>query len=115
MAIKTANCQPAASNDVPKNTMFENRCGFAHSTVAPTIRLNSAVRIVTVLMRFDFFGGRSRGSGPNRPFGEGGGRGAVETVADTEAVADELIDTRDRAAGVGALGAEEDEGLVRGG
>ena len=66
IAIKTANCQPAASNDVPKNTRFENRRGFAQSTVAPTIRLNSAVRIVTVLMRFDFFCDRSRGSGPSR-------------------------------------------------
>ena len=38
--------------------------------------------------------------------GEGGGRGAVETVTNPEAVADELVDAGDGAAGVGTVRAE---------
>jgi len=42
--------------------------------------------------------------------GEGGGCGAIEAVADPEAIAGELVNTGNRAAGVGALRADENEG-----
>ena len=41
--------------------------------------------------------------------GEGGGCGAIEAVADPEAIAGELVNTGNRAASVGAPGAEENE------